>query len=101
TVTRAASSDATLRDLTLSGVRISPVFASGTLTYTANVVNNVSSTTISATKNDSTATIVVADLGWKSLTVGKNMFTVHITAEDGTTKKEYTVTVTRAASSDA
>jgi hypothetical protein len=101
TVTRAASSDATLRDLTLSGVRISPVFASGTLTYTANVANNVSSTTISATKNDSTATIAVADLGWKSLTVGKNMFTVHITAEDGTTKKEYTVTVTRAASSDA
>jgi hypothetical protein len=101
TVTRAASSDATLRDLTLSGVRISPVFASGTLTYTANVANNVSSTTISATKNDSTATIVVADLGWKSLTVGKNTFTVHITAEDGTTKKEYTVTVTRAASSDA
>jgi hypothetical protein len=101
TVTRAASSEATLSALTLSGVSLSPVFASGTLTYTANVANDVTSTTVAATKNDRTATIAVADLGSKSLTVGVNTITIHVTAEDGTTKKEYTVTVTRAASSEA
>ncbi|WP_405176090.1 cadherin-like beta sandwich domain-containing protein [Paenibacillus sp. FSL H8-0261] len=101
TVTRAASSDATLRDLTLSGVRLSPAFASGTLTYTANVANDVTSTTVGATKNDGTATVSVGDLGSKSLSVGKNIITVNVIAEDGSTKKKYTVEVTRAASSDA
>ena len=101
TVTRAKSSDATLRALTLSGVRLSPAFASGTLTYTANVANDVTSTTVGATKNDGTATVSAGDLGSKSLSVGKNIITVNVTAEDGSTKKKYTVEVTRAASSDA
>jgi len=100
TVTRAKSSDATLRAFTLSGITLSPAFASGTLTYTANVANDVTSTTVGATKNDGTATVSAGDLGSKTLSVGANIFTVHVTAEDGT-KKDYTVTVTRAASSDA
>ncbi|MFD5018279.1 cadherin-like beta sandwich domain-containing protein, partial [Paenibacillus sp. NPDC058367] len=100
TVTRAKSSDATLRAFTLSGITLSPAFASGTLTYTANVANDVTSTTVGATKNDGTATVSAGDLGSKTLSVGANIFTVHVTAEDGT-KKDYTVTVTRAASSNA
>ncbi|OZQ56770.1 hypothetical protein CA600_30750, partial [Paenibacillus sp. VTT E-133280] len=97
----AASSDATLSDLTLSGVTLSPTFTSGTLAYTANVANDVKSTTVSAATNDETATISADDLGSKPLSVGKNIITVTVTAEDGSTKKEYTVEVTRAASSDA
>ncbi|MFD5018278.1 S-layer homology domain-containing protein, partial [Paenibacillus sp. NPDC058367] len=62
-----------------------------------NVANDVKSTTVSATKNDGTATIPADDLGSKSLSVGKNTLTVNVTAEDGITKKEYTVTVTRVA----
>ncbi|NIK78515.1 hypothetical protein FHS15_003653 [Paenibacillus castaneae] len=100
-VTRAQSTDATLSELSLSGATLSPTFASGTLTYTANVANNVTSTTVSASTSDAVATIAAADLGSKQLIVGENTFTVHVTAEDGITNKNYTVTVTRAASSDA
>ncbi|MGO4694508.1 cadherin-like beta sandwich domain-containing protein [Paenibacillus sp. 2TAB26] len=100
TVTRAKNSDATLSALTLSGVTLSPAFASGTLTYTANVANDVTSTTVAASKSTATAAITAADLGLKQLTVGENVITVHVTAEDGSTNS-YTVTVTRAASSNA
>ncbi|MGG1634445.1 cadherin-like beta sandwich domain-containing protein [Paenibacillus sp. NRS-1760] len=99
-VTRATSPDATLSALTLSGVTLSPSFASGTLTYTANVANHVTSTTVAASKSDATATITASDLGLKQLSVGENVITVHVTAEDGSTNS-YTVNVTRAKNSDA
>ncbi|MEX2460387.1 MAG: cadherin-like beta sandwich domain-containing protein [Paenibacillaceae bacterium] len=101
TVTRAPSADATLSTLTLSGVTLDAAFASGTLTYTANVANSVTSTTVAATANEPNATITAADLGAKALAVGQNTLTVHVTAQDGTTTSTYTVTVTRAPSADA
>jgi hypothetical protein len=101
TVTRAKSPDATLSELELSGVTLSPAFDSDTLTYTANVGNDVTSTTVSAIKGNSAATITAADLGAKSLAVGENTITVHVIAADGITKKEYTIVITRAANSDA
>ena len=103
TVTRgAASTDATLKTLTLSSVDLG-TFASGTTSYTAQVTNSVFQTTVSPTVNDSGASYVVklgsvtnAD-GVISLRVGSNVITVEVTAEDGNTTKTYTVTVTRAA----
>ena len=110
TVTRAAppSSDATLKSLTLSGVNFGN-FDPATTGYTASVVNDVTQTTVTPTTNDDGATYVVKLSGVTDddrvipLSVGTNVITVEVTAEDGNTIKTYTVTVTRAAppSSDA
>jgi DNA-binding transcriptional regulator of glucitol operon len=57
TVTRAASADATLSDLTISAGTLTPTFASGTTSYTASVANTVSTGyTVTATKSQSAAT---------------------------------------------
>ena len=103
TVTRAAppSTDATLSGLTLSGVNFG-TFASPTTSYTAQVANSVSQTTVTPTVNDSGASYVIklggvtdAD-GVILLAVGSNVITVEVTAEDDSTTRTYTVTVTRA-----
>ena len=46
TVTRAGSGDASLSALSLSGVTLSPVFASGTTAYTTSVVHAEAETTV-------------------------------------------------------
>ena len=110
TVTRAAplSTDATLGALTLSDVNFG-TFASGTTSYTADVASSVTETTVTPTVNHSGASYVIkiggvtdAD-GVIPLAAGDNVITIEVTAEDGTTTRTYTVTVTRAAppSSDA
>ena len=102
TVPAETSTDATLSALTLSDVPFG-TFASGTTSYTASVANSVTETTVTPTVNDSGATYVIklggvtdAD-GVVSLSVGSNVITVEVTAEDDSTTKTYTVTVTRAA----
>ena len=105
TVTRAAASmDATLSGLTLSGVDFG-AFASRTTSYTAQVAYSVSETTVTPTVKNSGASYVIklggvedAD-GKISRAVGSNTITVVITAEDQSTTRTYTVTVTRAAAS--
>ena len=101
TVTRAAAStDATLSGLALGGVDFGE-FASGTTSYTADVANSVTETTVTPTVSHSGATYVikvdgVADAdGEVSLAAGSNVITIEVTAEDGSTTKTYTVTVTR------
>ncbi len=100
------SSDATLSALTLSDVNFG-TFASSTTTYTASVANRVRKTTVTPTANQSGATYVVELDGTEdsdgevSLSVGSNVITVEVTAEDGNTTQTYTVTVTRAANSPA
>ena len=95
-----ASTDATLSGLTLSGIDFG-TFAADTTSYTASVANNVSQTTVTPTPNDSDASYVIRlggtedSDGTVSLAVGDNVVTVEVTAEDGTTKKTYTLTVTR------
>ena len=103
-----ASTDATLSDLTLSGVNFG-TFASDTESYTAQVANSVSQTTVTPTVNDDGASYVIKlggvtdSDGTVSLAVGSNIITVEVTAEDTTTTQTYTVIATRAAppSSDA
>ena len=95
------SSDATLSDLALSDVDFG-TFASGTTTYTANVYRSVAETTVTPTVNHSGANFViklggVEDTdGTVSLSVGSNVITIEVTAEDGQATQTYTVTVTRA-----
>ena len=106
-VTRAAppSTDATLSALTLGGIDFG-TFASGTTSYTAQVANSVSQTTVTPTVNHSGANYViklggVTDVdGVVSLSVGSNVITVEVTAEDDSTTRTYTVTVTRAVPSN-
>ena len=109
TVTRLVSLQQTSTDATLSGLSLSDVnfgaFASATTSYTADVANSVSLTNVTPTLNDSDASYVIklggvtdAD-GTVTLAVGSNVITVVVTAEDDSTTKTYSVTVTRAATS--
>lgn len=85
--------DATLKILSLTSGTLEPGFRPDTGTYTATVDNSVTSVTITAKTTDSNAT-VIGD-GTKTLSVGSNTYTVTVTAEDGTTQKSYTITITR------
>ena len=105
---RQAATDATLSGLEVEGaggktITLSPEFASGTTAYTATIVNRIDSVTLSATKNDANATVVItsddddatpgeAEL---DLSVGANALTVTVTAADASTLT-YTITATRA-----
>nr|WP_316626955.1 cadherin-like beta sandwich domain-containing protein [uncultured Brevundimonas sp.] len=99
------SADATLRALSLSVGTLTPGFASGTLAYTATVANEVSRATVSAVATDAGARVAVtatpgavsgAGNNVVALEEGANTITITVTAEDGTTMRAYTVTVTRA-----
>ena len=106
---RTASTDATLSDLTLEGatggetITLSPAFDDDTGTYTASVANRIDLVTLTATKNDDNAMVVITgddDLNTPEsaeldLVVGSNTLTVTVTAEDTTTTKTYTITVTQ------
>ncbi|MGI9310598.1 MAG: cadherin-like beta sandwich domain-containing protein, partial [bacterium] len=111
TVTRAAppppsaSTDATLSALSLTGITFTPAFAADTTDYTATVINDVVSTTITAMATDDGATVTyntpddtdgnTADAAVE-LVEGDNEITITVTAEDTTTTETYTITVTRA-----
>ncbi len=89
------SRDATLSRLSLSGVDIG-AFSGATTTYQASVANPVTATTVAATASHSRATVAIEPGAEVALAEGANRITVTVTAEDGTTTKTYTVTVTRA-----
>ena len=104
-----ASTDATLSDLALEGatggeaIALTPAFDADTITYTASVANRIDLVTLTATKNDDNAMVVITgddDLNTPEsaeldLVIGSNTLTVTVTAEDTTTTKTYTITVTQ------
>jgi len=100
---------ATLSNLALSSGSLTPVFASGTTVYIANVGNGITSITLTPTATDPLGTIKVngttvatgAASSGNALTVGANIITTVVTAQDGITTKTYALTVTRAASANA
>ena len=96
-ITRKASSDATLKSLTLSTGTLSPAFSSTTASYAVSVPYSISAITIAASANNSEATVTGA--GTKQLAVGANTITITVTAGDKTTKT-YKVTVTREKDTD-
>ena len=110
TVTRARTprTDATLSGLRLSAGTLDPAFSPGRETYTAEVYSEVTSITVTATKNVSGATVAYdptdADTntnGYQvNLTEGDNpAIRITVTSEDVSTTKTYTLTVTRDAAS--
>ena len=106
-----ASTDATLSGLAVSGGGADLLtFASDTTTYTVMVTNEVETLTFTPTKNDALAGVAYLDSDGNTLDdadtaedgfqvpleVGANAITVRVTAENGATVQDYTVTVTRA-----
>jgi hypothetical protein len=90
------SSDATLSSLTVAGYSLDKTFASDVTAYTAVVEKTVSSVTITATTNDSKASVSWDKIPANTtLSTGPNVFTATVTAEDGT-KKSYTITIYKA-----
>lgn len=95
-----ASNDATLSALSIGSLALTPTFAAATTTYTATTTN--ATNTITAVPADAGAEIEILvnnaniDNGsaatWQT---GSNTVKVNVTAADGTTKKTYTVTVTK------
>ena len=96
---------------TFTALTLSPsTFSASTTAYTASVANSVTHVKLTPTKARTGASIKVGKgtsltavtSGTEStaiaLTEGANAIKVEVTAEDGTTKRTYTVTVTRASS---
>ncbi|WP_233174791.1 IPTL-CTERM sorting domain-containing protein [Delftia sp. ASV31] len=98
------STNADLSALALSSGTLAPGFGAGTLAYTATVPNSSSTVTVTATAADAGATILVNGAAASTpvaLNVGSNTVSIEVTAQDGTTKKTYVVTVTREARQSA
>ncbi len=99
------SNNASLSILALSNGALSPAFASATTSYTASVPNATASLMVTPTVVDGTALVRVNGVSVTSgsasaaiaLNVGSNIITTVVTAQDGTTTKTYTVTITRLA----
>ncbi len=87
----ALSSDATLARLSVDGYSLSPSFSPSVLSYRVTVPTEVSTISISATSTHSGATIV--GIGTKNVAYGQNVYSVTVTAQNGTVQKVYTVTV--------
>jgi len=101
-VTRAKSTNANLSMLQLNPGLKNPVFTSSNTSYTASVGTGVNSTIVTPTTSDPTATVKVNGITVVSgspstvpLAAGANTISTEVTAQDGVTKKTYTVIVTR------
>ena len=92
----AASTNAYLSSIAIDSTNIAS-FNKDTYTYDlGDVENSKTSININAVVEDTDkAIITAADLGDKNLNVGDNTFTIHVTAEDATTAKTYTIKVHR------
>lgn len=94
------STDANLSALKLGNVTLSPAFSASTSSYTAET--SAASNVITATPASAGAAVEVK-VGGKVIENGKsatwekgsNTVTINVTAEDGSTTKSYTVTVTK------
>lgn len=94
------STDANLAALKLGNLSLTPAFSASTASYTA--ATTAASNVITATPASAAAKVEVK-VGGKVIENGKaatwadgsNTVTINVTAEDGTTTKSYTVTVTK------
>ncbi|MDB5851767.1 MAG: hypothetical protein JWP29_5519, partial [Rhodoferax sp.] len=106
---KVASTNASLANFAINSGVISPSFSSNILNYTANVNNSVASVAVIPTANDKNSTIkingIIVNSGTVSgniaLTVGANVITASVIAENGATSKTYTLNITRAPATNA
>ena len=101
------STNAALAGLVLSAGTMTPAFDAAVTNYTASVPHRTNSITVTPTSADTTATIQVRvnGAGWSNvlsgttspalaLNVGTNLIDVKVTAQDLSTIKTYTLTIT-------
>jgi hypothetical protein len=104
------STNANLSNLNLSDGTLSPNFLANTTSYTAAVNSSTNNITVTPTTAEQNATVELKINGGNYLSVtsgnassnlalieGNNIIIVKVTAQDGITFKEYTITVTKAA----
>lgn len=113
TVTRLLSSDDNLSALTVTPGSLAPAFTSSTLGYAVNVANTVGQMTVTATKSDKDATMVISSSA-SSVTIGPGVnpgqllvtlgvpgtttpVTIEVTAPNSS-KKTYRITASRLSS---
>ena len=95
-IVREGNDDATLKDIKLDGTLIDG-FASGTTTYTLeDITTDITKLNITATANDSNATVTIT--GADAIKVGDNTITITVVAEDGKTTNTYTINVKKLSS---
>lgn len=96
------NNDATLSALSVSSGTLSPAFASSTLGYNMVLDSSVTSITLTPIANDSLVTSITINgqvvlSGTASAAIplvpGSNLITILVTAQDGSTQKNYTVSI--------
>lgn len=95
----------TLSSLVPSAGTLSPALSDGNINYTIAVPNSVTSLTLNATTRNAHASFTVNGVPGTSgspsqalnLAVGDNVFHLFVTAQDGTTTRDFTLTVKRSA----
>ncbi len=93
-----SSTDATLKSLQVSPGTLTPAFTPTQETYTVAVGLDVDKLTVSAEANNDHAVVTVE--GGTELKEGQNTVVCKVTAEDGTTVKNYTLTVNKSAAGE-
>lgn len=87
------SSNAFLKSLQLNVEGVSPKFNRNTTQYYLTVSNSVNDINVTAVPENSDAKVTV--IGNLGLTIGVNKISVLVTAQDGKTKKTYTINVSK------
>ncbi len=103
TIQRAASSNAGLSGLALTFGSLTPAFSADQTDYQAEVSYEVSEIAVAATAEHATAVVRVNGKRVESgnpsaaiaLSEGKNIISIEVTAQDGLTKRTYTIAVVR------
>jgi gliding motility-associated-like protein len=103
-----ASSNAGLASIALSTGALDPVFDAATATYNVYLPNSVTSLSFTPTLANANATMTVnaspatsgAAISINNLSVGLHNYYIVVTAEDGVVTETYTLSVTRALSSE-
>jgi hypothetical protein len=96
----AASTDATLKTLTVPERTLSPAFNPEIKAYTVDIAYEITAITITAETNDANATLTGDGLK-SDLPVGKTTFEIIVTAEDDKIQAIYTIEVNRSDSETA
>lgn len=90
------SSDATLSSLSINGATLDPAFSPAVFTYKTSVSRNVTDIVVMASAYEISSQIFIS--GQNGLTIGENLITVTVLAQDMVTSAVYTIEVTRMAS---
>ncbi len=95
---REASSDSSLSNLKVAGLRLSPAFSKGIFNYSVNIGKEVEELIIGADPSDANSKVTIN--GNKDLKEGINEVQVTVTAEDGSTTV-YNITAVKEAAKDS